>query len=138
MIDRSCVRSKVNLPVLEGTQRHLESRDELPAMVRTYQLLGDPTRLKILLSLAHAKELCVCDLADILGMEISAVSHQLRRLRDGGLVANHREGPTIYNHLESEPIQEVLACSRSLLLEGKEPPASSKETDTYEATVTKM
>ncbi len=115
MIDRSCVRSKVNLPVLESTQRHLASLAELPAMTNAYKLMGDPTRLKLLLSLAHAKELCVCDLADILGMDTSAVSHQLRKLKDGGLVRNHREGATIYYHLESEVLREALAWIRSLL-----------------------
>ena len=123
MIDRSCIRSKVNLPALESAQRHLKSLKELPVLARGFSLLGDPTRLKILLSLAHAGELCVCDLGDVLGMEPSAISHQLRKLRDGGLVANRREGPTIYYFLESKAIREVLTYARSLLLEGQEIPA---------------
>lgn len=123
MIDRSCVRSKINLPVLEGTQRRLAALDKLPDLARNLSLLGDPTRLRILVSLAHARELCVCDLADILGMETSAISHQLRKLRDGGLVTNYREGPTIYYRLDSEAIREPLAVTRSLLLEGREVPA---------------
>ena len=55
MIERSATRSKVSLTVLEGTQRHLESLAELPHMANVHRLLGDPTRLKILLSLSHAK-----------------------------------------------------------------------------------
>jgi DNA-binding transcriptional ArsR family regulator len=116
MIERSAVRSKVSLSALEGTQRHLESLAELPMMVNVHRLLGDPTRLKILLSLGHAKELCVSDLADILEMDTSAISHQLRKLKDGGLVATNREGPTIYYHLESEVVREALAMARSLLV----------------------
>ena len=123
MINRSSKRSKVHLPVLESTQRHLASLKDLASRAGCFSLLGDPTRLKILLSLAHAKELCVYDLADILGMETSAVSHQLRKLKDGGLVTNRREGSTIYYYLEPETVREVLAYARSLLLEGKEPPA---------------
>ncbi|MFC1543569.1 ArsR/SmtB family transcription factor [Candidatus Neomarinimicrobiota bacterium] len=123
MIDRSSTRSKVRLPALEGTQRYLFSLKDLARRAGYFKLLGDPTRLKLLLSLAHAKELCVYDLADILEMETSAVSHQLRKLRDGGLVTNHREGPTIYYHLESEAIREVLAYARSVLLEGQKPSA---------------
>ncbi|UCD38394.1 MAG: winged helix-turn-helix transcriptional regulator [Fidelibacterota bacterium] len=118
MIERSATRSKVSLPVLEGTQRHLESLDELPLMASTYRLLGDPTRLKILLSLSHAKELCVSDLADILAMDTSAISHQLRKLKDGGLVGSTREGPIIYYHLVSDVIREALATARSLLIAG--------------------
>ena len=118
MIERSATRSKVHLTVLEGTQRHLESLDELPQMANVHRLLGDPTRLKILLSLSHAKELCVYDLADILGMDNSAISHQLRKLKDGGLVRSHREGATIYYRLESEVVREELATARSLLVAG--------------------
>ena len=121
MIDRSSTRSKIKLPVLEGTQRRLASLKDMEDWARSFSLLGDVTRLKILISLAHAKELCVYDLADVLEMETSAISHQLRKLKDGGLVGNHREGPTIYYHLESDDIREVLACARSLLLEGREP-----------------
>ncbi len=123
MIDRSCVRSKINLPVLEGTQRHLAVLDNVPDLARHLSLLGDPTRLRILLSLAHAGELCVCDLADILGMETSAISHQLRKLRDSGLVTNYREGSTIYYRLESEVIRDALATARSLLVERQAVPA---------------
>ncbi|MCK4577516.1 MAG: winged helix-turn-helix transcriptional regulator [Candidatus Marinimicrobia bacterium] len=116
MIDRSCVRSKVNYPVLESAQHHLESLKDTPVLAHSFGLLGDPTRLKILLSLAHAKELCVCDMADILEMETSAISHQLRKLRDGGLVTNQREGSTIYYQLASDALREHLATARSLLL----------------------
>ncbi|MFB0516352.1 MAG: ArsR/SmtB family transcription factor [Candidatus Neomarinimicrobiota bacterium] len=118
MIDRSSTRSKVKTPVLEGTQRHLASLKDLPARTSSFSLLGDPTRLKVLLSLAHARELCVSDLADILGMDTSAVSHQLRKLKDGGLVSNYREGPTIYYQLQPEAIRETLAYARSLLIKG--------------------
>lgn len=121
MIDkRSTSSSKVNLPVLEGTQRRINSLKDLPSMARNLSLLGDPTRLKILLALANAKELCVCDLADILKMETSAVSHQLRKLRDGGLVENERDGTTIYYHLMFKNIRDLLAISRSLLLDGQD------------------
>ena len=121
MIDRTCARSKVNLPLLESTQRHLASLEGLPFRAKTFSLLGDPTRLRILLSLAYARELCVCDLADILVMETSAISHQLRKLRDGGMVASDREGPTIYYRLEPDLLRDVLAYARSQLLERAEP-----------------
>ena len=120
MISRSSKGSKVNLPVLESTQRYLASLKDLTKLAACFSLLGDPTRLKILLSLAHARELCVGDLADILDMETSAVSHQLRKLKDGGLIANRREGPNIYYQLESGAIREALVYARSLLLEVQE------------------
>ncbi|MFC1547946.1 ArsR/SmtB family transcription factor [Candidatus Neomarinimicrobiota bacterium] len=116
MINRSSERSKVTMAALEGTQRHLKSLDEIPALVSGYRLMGDPTRFKILLCLAHARELCVSDIADILKMDTSAISHQLRKLKDGGLVKNNREGATIYYAIEKEVVREVIATARSLLL----------------------
>ncbi len=115
MIERSCVRSRVSLPALEATQRKLGALREMDTLSRGFSLLGDPTRIKILLSLANAGELCVCDLADILKMETSAISHQLRKLRDGNLVSNEREGPTIYYRLATDTIRDLLITGRALL-----------------------
>ena len=120
MLERSSSRSKVSYPVLESTQHHLASLTALSSLARGFSLLGDPTRLKILLSLAHAKELCVSDLADIVRMETSAISHQLRKLRDGGLVTTHREGLTIYYLLNIPVLRETLATARALLVEAAE------------------
>jgi len=60
-----------------------------------FKALGDPNRLRILWALNH-EEMCVCDLALFLGVSESAVSHQLRQLRQMDLVTNRREGPVIY------------------------------------------
>ena len=118
MIDRSCARSRVSLPALEATQRKLGALREMDSLSRGFSLLGDATRLKILLSLANAGELCVYDLADILEMETSAISHQLRKLRDGNLVANEREGPTIYYRLAADALRDLLVTGRALLSVG--------------------
>ena len=118
MIERTTGRSRITLPVLEGTQRHIKSLRELPGMAAEFDLMGDPTPLKILLSLAHAGDLCVSDLADILEMGTSAISHQLRKLRDGDLIQNRRDGSVIYYRLNSETIRERLNVFKALL-EGK-------------------
>lgn len=60
-----------------------------------FKALGDPNRLRILWAL-NSEEMCVCDLALFLGVSESAVSHQLRQLRQMNLVTNRREGPVIY------------------------------------------
>ncbi len=120
MLERSSSSSKVSYLVLESTQHRLASLTELSSLARGFSLLGDPTRLKILLSLAHAKELCVSDLADIVRMETSAISHQLRKLRDGGLVTTHREGLTIYYLLNIPVLRDTMATARSLLVEATE------------------
>lgn len=72
-----------------------------------YKALGDPTRLRILWALNHG-EMCVCDLAAFLGVTESAVSHQLRLLRQLHLVANRRKGPILYYRLDDDHISQLV------------------------------
>jgi len=69
--------------------------------------IADPTRLKILAALT-AGELCVCDLASLLGMSESAVSHQLRVLRQANLVAWRRAGRQVFYRLADDHVREIL------------------------------
>ena len=77
-------------------------------LAEIFRALGDPTRVRILHALA-ATELCVCDLAAILGMSQSAVSHQLRLLRSLRLVRNRREGRMVYYALDDDHIEKLMA-----------------------------
>ena len=77
-------------------------------LAEIFRVLGDPTRVRILHALA-ASELCVCDLAAILGMSQSAVSHQLRLLRSLRLVRHRREGRMVYYALDDDHIEKLLA-----------------------------
>lgn len=72
----------------------------------TFKALGDPTRVRIISALSHT-ELCVCDIAATLGMSQSAVSHQLRTLREMRLVKNRREGRMVYYKLDDEHIHDL-------------------------------
>jgi DNA-binding transcriptional ArsR family regulator len=80
---------------------------ELERLALTYKILGDPTRLKIVMALSNG-EMCVCDLAAYLGLSESAVSHQLRRLRDLCLVKNRRESQTLYYSLDDEHVSQLV------------------------------
>lgn len=71
-----------------------------------FKALADPTRVRIISVLAHT-ELCVCDLAATLGMTQSAVSHQLRLMRQMRLVKNHKKGRMVYYSLDDEHIQDL-------------------------------
>ena len=73
-----------------------------------YKVFGDVTRIKILYALAQA-ESCVCGLAEAIGMTQSAVSHQLRTLKQMKLVKNRRDGKTIYYSLADSHIQIILS-----------------------------
>lgn len=68
-------------------------------------LAGNEARLKILYLLEEERELCPCDLADILGMSIPAVSQHLRKLKDGNIVETRKEGQTIYYSLTQENLK---------------------------------
>lgn len=79
----------------------------LERLAATYKILGDPTRLKIVMALREG-EMCVCDLAAFLGLSESGVSHQLRRLRDLALVKTRRDGPVLYYSLDDLHVVDLL------------------------------
>ena len=80
---------------------------ELERLALTYKVLGDPTRLRIVMALIGG-EMCVCDLAAFLELSESAVSHQLRRLKDLALVKNRRDGQILYYSLDDDHVAGLL------------------------------
>jgi DNA-binding transcriptional ArsR family regulator len=76
-------------------------------LCQTFKALGDPSRLKILWALEH-QEMCVCDLAALLGITESAVSHQLRLLRTLRLVKNRRDGTILYYRLTDDHVSQLV------------------------------
>jgi len=86
-----CQVSVIHEERLEEARAALPETDAVERLSALYKLLGDPHRLRILLALERC-ELCVCDLAALLGSTPSALSHQLRLLRGAGLVRFRREG----------------------------------------------
>jgi len=79
----------------------------LAATAEIFKMLADPSRLRLLLALEH-EELCVCDLAELVGTSASAVSHQLRLLRAARLVKYRREGKMVYYRLDDEHVGRLL------------------------------
>lgn len=82
---------------------------EADAIVATFDLLADPTRARILHALSLADELCVCDLAWLLGLSQSGLSHQLRLLRERGIVERRRAGRVVYYRLRDRHVRRLLA-----------------------------
>lgn len=74
------------------------------------KVLGDPTRLKIVMALTK-EELCVCDLSALSGVSVSAVSHQLRLLRGHRLVKYRKQGKMVYYSLADEHIDNIIAAA---------------------------
>ena len=91
----NCDCEVINEALVEQTRASLPTEEDFVAMERLFQVVGNPTRLRILLGLS-LNELCVGDLSVLLGMTKSAVSHQLANLRAGGLVRCRRAGRVVY------------------------------------------
>ena len=88
----------------------------LPDLAELYKLLGNATRLKILLALGQG-ELCVCDVSHVLGLTVAATSHQLKLLRDRGWLAMRNDGKMVYYRLHSEGLLKALRGDLRLLEE---------------------
>ena len=88
--------------------RELPSEDELYDLAELFKVFGDSTRIKILFALFES-EMCVCDIAEALNMEQSAVSHQLRILRDARLVRFRKEGKEAWYTLDDEHVVKLMA-----------------------------
>jgi DNA-binding transcriptional ArsR family regulator len=88
-----------------GAARLLDDRSTA-ALAETFKVLGDPTRVRILDALAR-DEVAVCDLAELLGLTQSAVSHQLRLLRGMRLVRSRRDGRHIFYTVDDEHIAKL-------------------------------
>ena len=84
------------------------------AMAGLFKACADPGRLRLLHALLH-QEMCVCDLAALLGVSESAVSHQLRLLRNLGLVTNRRDGVVLYYRLVPENLSHLFRLAAELV-----------------------
>lgn len=106
----------IHQDVVAAVRDNIPPMEELTAMAELFKLFGDPTRIKILCSLLR-HELCVCDLAALIGMNQSAVSHQLRLLKQGHLVKSRREGKSIFYSLADDHVETMLAQGLEHVLE---------------------
>ena len=93
---------------IETIRQSLPEEEELYDLADVFRVFGDSTRIKILYTL-YTSELCVADIAEVLQMTQSAVSHQLRILKDAKLVKFRRDGKTIYYSLDDDHVATILS-----------------------------
>ena len=106
-----CALCEINHPHPERVQFALKHKldDETSLhLADLFKVLGDKTRIKLLSLLYAEQELCVCDIAEVLGMTQSAISHQLRILKQMKLVKNRREGKTVFYSLADGHIKTII------------------------------
>ncbi|MBI2024885.1 MAG: winged helix-turn-helix transcriptional regulator [Candidatus Harrisonbacteria bacterium] len=89
-------------------KKELGNKDAIIACAREFNMVGDPTRLKICYLLCRHKEISVGEIAEIIGVSISAVSHTLRKLQKADMVESRREFRTVYYKLKKSPVVEVM------------------------------
>ncbi len=106
--DDGCEELYVRPDVVAAVEARLPSPASSAAMAETFKLLGDPTRLRIIQALAVG-ELCVCDLAAMLGVGRPAVSNHLRLLRTARLVRHRKEGKLAFYALGADHLTALLA-----------------------------
>ena len=112
----SCEFLHAHGELIELVREMLPAEESLLDLAELYKTFGDSTRIKILYVLFEA-ELCVCDIAGLLGMTISAISHQLRILRTAKLVDFRREGKTVFYRLADDHVRTILGMGMEHILE---------------------
>lgn len=93
--------------VIQEVFQSMPTDDELIDLSELFKIFGDSTRIKILYALL-VSEMCVCNIATLLGMSQSAISHQLRLLKQAGLVKYRREGKTIFYSLSDGHVSTII------------------------------
>ncbi len=102
----ACPVELVDQKKVASVRAVMEGDDVIHALAETFKALGDPTRTRIVFALSR-EELCVCDLAALLDVTPSAVSHQLRVLRNMKLVRYRKDGKMAYYSLDDEHIEHL-------------------------------
>ena len=93
--------------IVEKVRQELPDEDTLYDLSELFRIFGDSTRIRILYVLFEA-EMCVCDIAALLGMTQSAISHQLRALKNARLVKSRREGKVVFYSLSDDHVKTII------------------------------
>ena len=102
-----CACRLIHRKTVEDARASALAQNETESLAQIFKALADVTRLRILWAL-EKEEMCVCDLAALLGLTESAVSHQLRLLRNLQLVANRRDGVVLYYRLTDRHVSQLI------------------------------
>ena len=111
MEEMCCDQTEVHPDLVKAVSVAMPEGEELDSLAELFKVFGDPTRIRILFVLSEA-EVCVCDLAETLNMTQSAISHQLRVLKNRRLVKSRREGKSIFYSLADDHVRTILGQGR--------------------------
>lgn len=102
-----CDLTEVHADRVEHVREHMPAEDKLYDLAELFKVFGDSTRIRILFALFES-EICVCDLAELLNMTQSAISHQLRILKSAKLVKSRRDGKQVMYSLADEHVNAII------------------------------
>ena len=102
-----CESMHVHESIVNQVNQNMPDEEVLYDLAELFKIFGDSTRIKILYVLFES-EMCVCDIAQLLGMTQSAISHQLRSLKQSRLVKARREGKTVFYSLADGHVRTIL------------------------------
>jgi ArsR family transcriptional regulator len=108
--DEVCETQCVHSDLVKSVADSMPDEDEMYDMAELFKVFGDSTRVRILSALS-VHELCVCDICSVLNMNKSAVSHQLRVLRQTKIVKNRRIGKEVFYSLDDDHIAKIFAMA---------------------------
>ena len=111
-----CEENRIHQDILQKVQSDLPDDEILYDLAELIKVFGDSTRIKILYALFES-EMCVCDIADLLGLTQSAISHQLRTLKANKLVRSRREGKTVFYSLADQHVRSIIGQGLDHLME---------------------
>lgn len=106
-----CETYEIHEDKIKLVSGRMPDEDELYDLAELFKVFGDSTRIRILYVL-FTSEVCVCDLAEMLHMNQSAISHQLRILKQAKLVAGRREGKSVIYSLADDHVRTIIAQGR--------------------------
>lgn len=103
-----CEYMHVHDEIVTSVRANMPDEEKLFDLSEFYKVFGDSTRIKILYVLFEA-EMCVCDIAQLLSMTVSAISHQLRVLKNARLVKQRRDGKTVFYSLADDHVRTIIS-----------------------------
>jgi ArsR family transcriptional regulator len=101
-----CDCNVIHEDTIKLVRKKMPKEESLLDLADLFKVFGDSTRVRIISALLHS-ELCVCDISALLGMTKSAISHQLKELRQTKLVKNRREGKVVYYSLDDDHVAAI-------------------------------
>jgi DNA-binding transcriptional ArsR family regulator len=117
MANDVCEVFSINAEKVDAVRQRI---NDISGVEQLFKVLADATRLKITYALMLEKELCVCDVATIIGCTVATASHHLRLLRDMGIAKHRKEGKLVFYSLKDDHVEQLVALALVHAKEGEE------------------